>query len=77
MEINKISAYQYYSEQSISSGLLHGRKVTLGEPANLSKFNQLADLGGIIDMTIQQQQHLMRLVQGSHSPLTDRQIEVL
>lgn len=77
MEINKISAYQYYREQSIASGHFNGRKITLGELANLSKFNQLAELGGIIDMSIQQQQHLMRLVQGSHSPLAARHIEVL
>lgn len=76
MEINKISTYQYYSEQSISSSHFDGRKMTLDEPGNLSKWGQLTGLTCIIKMDLSQQAHLERLVQGVHRPLSEYDITV-
>ncbi|MDR5611054.1 MULTISPECIES: hypothetical protein [unclassified Arsenophonus] len=76
MEINKISSYQYHSDQSISSSYFHGRKMTLVESANLSKLNQLEGLTCIFKMDLSQQAHLERLVQGVHRPLSEYDITV-
>ncbi|HGJ5855916.1 hypothetical protein QE197_13485 [Arsenophonus nasoniae] len=63
-----------YSESVISSQPFNGRSVSVDRQVNQSR-GQLSAL--MLDLTIQQQQHLARLQQGDHPSLATRHIEVL
>lgn len=63
-----------YSDPIVSSRLFNGRSVSVDRQVEQNR-PQLSAL--LPDVTIQQQQHLARLVQGIHPPLATRHIEVL
>lgn len=63
-----------YSDPVISSRLFSGRSVSVERQVNQNR-PQLSAM--MLDLTIQQQQHVARLQQGIHPSLATRHIEVL
>ncbi|WGL97568.1 hypothetical protein QE177_10165 [Arsenophonus sp. aPb] len=63
-----------YSDPIVSSRLFNGRNVSVDRQIEQNR-PLLSEM--LPDLTVQQQQHLARLVQGTHSPLATRHIEVL
>ncbi|WGO84335.1 hypothetical protein [Arsenophonus apicola] len=63
-----------YSDPIVSSRLFNGRSVSVDRQIEQNK-PLLSEM--LPALTVQQQQHLARLEQGTHSPLTTRHIEVL